>query len=312
MFADPEFRRVLYCSVILKSLGLKIDPSFLRTVSGVDAYSALSKFSESALEIMSFDLDRVEPHSALFSEYLIRNYIDARDLIEWIYQLCAEAAHRMREEGDLQSARSRDARHALGTLLTNSQLREFLRQRNDRDELIGKLYERGRDNSYIDAEPLFWLQYSIFMQSQENWKLAEEHMQTAYERAARRPGFQTYQLDTNSFSLILELEKQDVGLAFVSRFEAIAERLDLLRDMLADGNHRGHALRVLTKMEDFVRTRSSALSTSEVVRLAYQLRLLIDKLEAYPTEIKIETGSDETKDSLKRALHALLKPAFAA
>lgn len=307
MLSDPDFKRILYCSVILKSQDLKVDPGFLRAVTGIDAYSAIAKFSESALEIMSFDLDRVEPHSSIFSEYMIREHFNAHDLIDWVYKLCAEAARRMHEEGNPESARSRDARHTLGTLLTYSQLADFLKQRSDRDNLVEDLYERGRSNVHINAEPLFWLQYSIFMQSKGNWPLAEKHMQTAYERADLRAGFKTYQLDTNSFGLYLELEKNDLKSTSVSRFEAIVERLERLGDMLSDGNHRGHALRVLIGIEEFLRIRSGALSTSEAVRLTYHLHLLIDKLDAYDIQLRVEMGSDATKESLKRSLGLLLK-----
>src|SRR5262249_24595397 len=151
---DTEFRRVLFCSVILRSLDLKIDPGFLRAVTGVDTYQALSKFGEKALDIMAFDIDRVEPHSALLSEYLIRNYLDEREITDWTYWLCAEAARRMREDRAQQSSRNRDARQALGSLLTFSNFQGFLHRRPDRDELIAGLYERGRSNNDINAVPL--------------------------------------------------------------------------------------------------------------------------------------------------------------
>lgn len=304
---DPDFKRVLYCSVILKSLNLKVDPGFLRMVTRVDAYEALSKFNESALEIMDFDLDRVEPHSALFSEYLIRNYVDAHDLTDWVYTLCAEAARRKNEDGNLQSTRSRDARHALGTLLTFSHLADFLNKRGDRDALIGDLYERCRGNIDINGEPLFWLQYSIFMQSQGKLDIAKKHMDAAYDRADRLPGFQTYQLDTNSLGLLLAIENANDKSPSVAHFEEISERIELLRDMLADGGHRGHALAVLAKVEEFVLRRRKALSNSEATRLTYQLRLLVDQLEGYSVALKAETGSDLTKVSLERAVQTLVR-----
>ena len=308
MLENSDVKRILYCSVILKSLDLKVDPSFLRSVTNIDPHEALAMFSESALEIMSFDLDRIEPHSSIFSEYLIQKYLDSLELSDWVYRLCEEAARRKQEEFDLHSPRSRDARHALGVLLRHGNLFKFFRANKERDEIIGSLYERGRGNRQINLEPLFWLQYSIFMQDVGRLDIAEMHMQTAYERAASLVGFKTYQIDTYSFSLFLDLEIQErrQGSTSVSRCEQIIDRLDGLRGMLLDGSHRLYVLKALIKLEDFFLECRSILSKYESVRFTYHLHLLIQTLDEYDENAKIETGSERTKESLNRSLQIIL------
>ena len=309
MLENGNLRRILHCSVILKSVDLKIDPGFLRIVTGVDPYEALAMFDERVLEIMSFDLDRVEPHSSIFSKYLIQKYLDARELSDWVYHLCAEAARRKEEEYDLHSARSRDSRHLLGVLLRHRELVSFFHSSKDRDGIIGDLYERGRSNVHINSEPLFWLQYSIYMQDMSRFDIAEMHMQTAYERAANLTGFKTYQIDTYSFSLLLELEVQErrLGSTSVSRFEVIVDRLEVLRGMLSDGSHRLYVLNVLMKLEDFLLACSGVLSESESMRLTYHLHLLMQTLDEYNVDVKMETGSEKTKVSLGRSLKIILR-----
>lgn len=309
MLENSDAKRILYCSVILKSLDLKVDPSFLRLVTDIDPHEALATFRESALEIMSFDLDRVEPHSSIFSEYLIRKYLNSLELSDWVYRLCEEAARRKQEEYDLHSPRSRDARHVLGVLLRHGNLVKFFRESKERDGIIGGLYERGRGNTQINSEPLFWLQYSIFMQDIGRLDIAEMHMQTAYDRAANLVGFKTYQIDTYSFALFLDLENQErrQGSTSVSRCEQIIDRLEGLRVMLLDGSHRLYVLKVLMKLEDFLFECGSMLSKSESVRFTYHLHLLIQTLDEYDESSRMETGSERTKESLRRSLQIILK-----
>lgn len=296
-----DFKKVLFSASILRALDLKTDPTFLRAVTKVDSYAALSAVGESAYEFFDFTHDRLEPHSSLFSEYLVQSFLDPGELVGAIYWLSAEAAQRMHEIGDLQSERHRDARHVLGMLLTHRRLANFLKNHPNRDTMIEDLYERARSHKHISAEPLFWLQYSIFMQERREWSVAEKLMETAYRRGNERPGFQTYQLDTNSLSLLVDLEISDTTSDSVRRFERLVELLEKVRSMLAEGNHRGHALRALNKLERLVRGIKHKLSNSEAATLTYHLHLLEQALDSFEIAVKIETGSDQAKESMVRA-----------
>jgi hypothetical protein len=292
-------------SLIVKSLGLKLDPGFLRVVTGVDIFDALNEFPEQSRDLIEFDIDKAEMNSSLLSSYIIQETIDPDDLVYSIFSLCKEAARRIHEGGSPQSVRARDARHATATLLTYSALSVFLGRHSNRDKLIADLFEQCRSDENINDKPLFWLQYSIFMQAQDNWSVAERHMDTAYARASLRPSFQTYQLDTNSFCLYLELESRSHGA--IERFELIADRLSKFREMLGDGNHRGHVMKVLAEIEGFLQRRSGALTNAEAAHLTYELNLIIATLDSYDAQIKAETGSESAKNSLRRALDILLR-----
>lgn len=307
LLANLDFKKVLFSSSILRALDLKTDPTFLRSVIKVDAYATLSSLGETAYEFFDFSHDRLEPHSSLFSEYLVQSFLDPNELIGAVYWLSAEAAKRMNEVTDLQSERHRDARRVLGMLLTHHRLVKFLKKHADRDALIEDLYEKARSNSEINREPLFWLQYSIFMQERREWPIAEKLLETAYSRGADRPGFQTYQLDTNSLSLLMDLEIADVSHDNVKRFERIIELAEIVRTMLSDGNHRGHAVRVIGKFERFVKSVKQKLSNTEAVILTYHLNLIEQSLDSLDLSIKTETGSDSTKVSVARAI-AMLAP----
>lgn len=307
ILTNDDAKVVLFCSAILKALGLHTDPGFLRSFSGVDSYQVLCETGEGAYEFVDFTHDRVEPHSALFSEFLIKRYLKPHELVGAVFRMASEAARRMNENANLQSERVRSARATLGALLRFSFLDELLRQYPERDQHIREVYEHGRRDIYIQGEPLFWLQYSIFMQEIGLWDLAERHMETAYERGAVRPGFLTYQLDTNSLGLYIDLELHAAHDAPVSRAERILSLLEKSREMIGDGNHRGHTLKVLRQLEPFLQQRKAGLSKAEGVGFVYQINLIIDILEGFPIAEKAEWGTEAVKDSLKRAVGVLVR-----
>lgn len=306
LIGNSEAKLVLLCSSILKSLGLNTDPEFIRSISRVDSYEVLLKSGEAAYEFLDFAHDRVEPHSALFSEFLIKRYLKPHELAGAVFRMAAEAARRMNEEPGFQSERARTARAALGSLLRFSFLNDMLKLHPDRSKHIRDIYENGRQHTYIQGEPLFWLQYSILMQDIGRWDIAERHLETAYQRGAARPEFLTYQLDTNFLGLCIELELRNSGDAPVERAPKIVELLEKARSMIAEGNHRGHALKVLNKLEPFAQKRKTGLSQAEVVSLIYNIKLLVAELNELSVDDKAVWGSETVKKSLSRAAAFLL------
>ncbi|MGS4989772.1 SIR2 family protein [Roseibium sp. RP-7] len=307
---DSDAKLVLLCSSILKALGLNTDPSFLRAISKVDAFAVLNKLGEGAFEFVDFSHDRVEPHSSIFSEFLIRRYLKPYELAGAIFRMASEAARRKNEDSNTQSERVRFARAALGGLLRFSFLDGLLNSQPDRASHIQEIFESGRRDIYISREPLFWLQYSIFMQDCGEWSVAERHLETAYKRAEENPGFLTYQLDTNYLGLCFEMEmKEPLGSAVV-RIETIIELTQKSKEMISEGNHRGHVLKVLNKFENFLRKRGVDLSKGEAVSLTFNIELLISELENLSIDEKVEWGSEETRLNLINAKSILTSITF--
>jgi len=306
LLQQSNFKKVLISSSILRALDLKTDPTFIRSVTKIDPYAALSEAGELAYEFFDYSHDRLEPHSALFSTYIVQRYLEPSELVDVIYWLSAEAAKRMNEVDNLQSERHRDARHALGKLLTHWRLAKFLNKHSDKNNHIEDFYEKARSQQFISDEPLFWLQYSIFMQEKGEWSVAEKLMETAYLRATKRLGFQTYQLDTNSLSLLIDMEISEKSSKSVQRFEKLLSFLEKIRSMLSKENHRGHALRVLKKLEPLIVNIKHKLSNTEAVALTYQFHLIEQVLDDFGIAVKAETASDQTKDSIARARSKLI------
>lgn len=305
IISNAEARAVILCSALLKVFGLTVDPAFLKSVIPVDIYQTLLEAGEGAHEIVAFSYDAVDPHSALLSLFLVQRYLKAYEISAAVFNMASEAARIMNEDPSPQSERVRIARSTLGALLRFSALDEILNKHADRSSLIADVYEHGRRDTYIQGEPLFWLQYSIFMQNSGEWRLAEKHMDTAYDRAAAREKFLTYQLDTNSLGLYIELEMRAKDAQIITRNEKILDRLDAVNSMISEGNHRGHALRVLNKMEQFVEEKKYIIKRDGSEQYILRMNLIIDQLDNISIEDRIILGSDDVKFSLMRAVNAL-------
>jgi hypothetical protein len=149
LMSDGNAKFVIMCSAILRVSGINTDPTFLRSISKVDPFQILTQIGESAYEFVDFSHDRVEPHSALFSEFLIKRYLQPHELSGAVFRMAAEAARRMNEEDSFQSTRARNARSTLGALLRFSFLDDVLRHHPERSQHMQDIYENGRRDEYI-------------------------------------------------------------------------------------------------------------------------------------------------------------------
>jgi hypothetical protein len=103
------------------------------------------------------------------------------------------------------------------------------------------------------------------------------------------------------------LEQQAKQDAPVTRAPLVIELLEKTRAMIGDGNHRGHALKVLGQIEEFLKCRSSGWSKSEAVSFVYQINLIVQLLDGMPATDKAEWGTEPVKFSLKRAVDVLIR-----
>lgn len=305
LLSNSNAKLIFFYTAILKALDSNVDSSFIRAIAHIDAYQVLTETGETAHEFVDFSQDRVEPHSSVFSEYMLKRYLEGHELIGAVFRIASEAARRLNEDVSLQSDRFRSARATLSGIMRYGFLGDLLNRHPDREVHIKKLYESCRRDVYIKKEPLFWLQYSIFMQDLGEWQLAERHMETAYDRGSDRPSFRTFQLDTNYLGLCLKLEAEAETGKAVARLEKIMGLLEVCRGMISEGNHRGHVLKVLSRVEGMARVRRADLTRAEANGLVYELNLIVDRLSVLPDEEKASWGSEPVRESLSRAVYLL-------
>lgn len=184
---DRALRKVFCVIQMINWAGEEVDAAFIRSVTGRDAYSDLSKHKEVMGDLFRLDEDAIQVRSSIFSEYVLATHLEAEDLLEAVYHIVIEAVRRKDE---------RRYQTLLSTLMKVSKLESVLRGYSGRFQMLEKLYDRLHWDLGVNGEPLFWLQYSILMTQLAKLDVAEKFIETAYDRASAKPRFKTYQIDT--------------------------------------------------------------------------------------------------------------------
>lgn len=307
MMATRAARKIICVSAIFKAAGQEVDTGFIEDATNEDPYSVMNGLGEQAWELFSYNIDKIEPHSAVLSEHILRKYIPPKDFADEILNLAREAARRLDESDDYNSERFRRARALLSAVVRFSFIESIIGKGPDKHTLISKIYEGCRRDDLVKKEPLFWLQYCIFWQDELRWDLAESHMEEAYERGRARPGFKFYQLDTNYLGLLCDIERYAEPGKGLSRFDKIISAMDNCRAMIDDGNHRNHVLKAMLKIQPMIKARLEDFTRSQATGLTYALSLIIQKLDSLTPSERATWGTDSCRDSLKAAVSLLTK-----
>ena len=298
IFQDENSRNVFIVSHLLKWVGHDVDPAFLRSVTGADAYVEIAKYQNISRDIFRLDDDDIQVRSAIFSEYLILNHLKTDDIINCVYGIITQAVRRKED---------RNYRAILSSLMRFSILHRALKGDSDRLTSLNELFDRLHRDNEVNQEPLFWLQYSILMTASDNLRAAESFIRTAYSRATERPGFRTFQIDTYALKLLLRIEGIAQDSPKVERFEEIIEKLDKVRSMIWDESRRFHAVQVIEDIEPFVVSRVSVLSVEEREALVQHLGMMRDTLDGLPESVRVATGSGTIRNSVNRARERILR-----
>lgn len=246
LLENPEFKNVFVVSNLVKWVGHDVDAAFLRSVTQTNAYGVISGVREVAGDIFALDDDSLLVRSALFSEYLIQNFLQISDIIDCVYDIIVEAVKRKDE---------RRCQAILSSLMRFSNLKRALKHDPNYSSSLRDLFERLHRDIGVNEEPLFWLQFSILMTDADDLSAAEVFINTAYKRAEASPGFQTFQIDTYALKLLLLIEQRIGGDDSVGRFKDIIDKLGRVRSMIGEESRRFHAIEVLKEIEPFVAAR---------------------------------------------------------
>ena len=301
LLADRQSMKVIATACVMRAFSIHVGADFIRAVTGSDPYDILLRNEVAALEFGALSPDALALHSAVFGEFFLREHVGPRGIVSVICRLAIEAAKRKKNGANLGSQRSREARKALGSLLQYGGVSTLLgRGTPETQQSITDLYETLRDNITINDEPLFWLQYSIFMQDLGNYGMARKHLEAAYLRAEAIEGFRTYQLDTNYLKLILQAPASEDN--FPGDTEILFDLIDKVHDMLSAPDHRVHAIRVLEDIKVFCANHGAGLTDGERQRLSIQCLGIIGTLDALDIATKTEFETEKSRAAVQDAV----------
>jgi hypothetical protein len=134
---------------------------------------------------------------------------------------------------------------------------------------------------------------------------AREFIGTAYKEAAARPGFETYQIDTQAFRILLLLETGAGPGIPIGHFDEIVAMLGRFDAMLSEESHRAFAIKVIEGIAPFVLARKQDLSVGEKTELRFWLQKLSSTLEKFPAEYKARTGSEFARKAINQAVQLI-------
>ena len=295
---DRNCWNIFVSSNLLCWVGYNPDPGFLRSITGYDAFVEFARYPEIVRDVFSVDSDSLQVRSATFAEYLVQNHMKTDDIIECVYRIVVEVVKRKSE---------RNYQGILSNLVKFSFLNRALKRDPLRIDALSHLFDRLHRDDGVNKEPLFWLQYSILKTTAGDLETAESFIRTAYKRAADRPHFLTFQIDTYALRLLLLIETRLPNSTEVKRFDEIIEKLEAVRSTLWEQSRRGHAIRVMELIEPFVKSRIAVFSQGEKEALIFNLDLLLQDLARLPEEVRRETGSDEIAHGVSRARQTLIR-----
>ena len=295
--ASSSLVRILALASLIKWAGVELDDSDLQELADCDVYAELTKSGGLGADFLSGTDDRVQMRSALLSEYLIQRILPPKEVLEACYVITTTSTRRRSD---------RVHRRLAGELMKDSTLKRFLKFHAGVDQSLNKHYTRLSNDKDVNDEPLFWLQYAIFMKRTGNIANARMFLNTAYDRARAIKGFKTFQLDTQALSIYL-LEEIASTSPTVEGLEEILSSVKLITDMLSEQSHRQYAIEVVGEIPAFIEARRHALEDAEKVALVFELNRTSITLAALPVEEKAYSGSEIVRTQLEQAISKLVQ-----
>lgn len=295
--ASGALVQILALASLIKWAGVELDDSDLQELADCDIYAELKKSGGLSTDFLSESDDRIEMRSALLSEYLLQRILPTKQVLDACYTITTMSTRRRSE---------RVHRRLAGVLMKDSTLKRFLKFHGGVDQLLDKHYTRLSNDKAVNDEPLFWLQYAIFMKRTGDIANARMFLNTGYKRAKDIEGFKTFQLDTQALSIYL-LEEIVSTSPTVEGLEDIVASIKLVSDMISEQSHRQYAIEVLGEVPAFVEARQLALESAEKVALVFQLHRASDTLKGLTVEEKAYSGSEIVRTKLDEAIAKLVK-----
>ncbi len=294
--SSPEMVRIITLASLVKWAGVEIDDGDLQKLADCDVYLELRKSEGIGTDFLSQTDDRVEMRSGLLSEYLIQRILPPKQVLDSCYAITTASTRRKTD---------RVHRRLAAELMKFSTLQRFMKFHKSADGNLERHYTNLSNDKDVNEEPLFWLQFAIFMKTTDITK-ARYFLNTSYERAEEKEGFKTFQLDTQALSIYL-LEEIQSNSSSVEGLENILAAIKTVSDMITDQSHRQYAIEVIGEIPAFLSARQSVLKNEEKVALVFELNRVSKALAALSVEDKAYSGSEIVRTQLDEAVSNMAK-----
>jgi hypothetical protein len=291
---NAAFRSLFLVANLLRWYGVNSSAMLLRDITSYDPYVVISNVSLDAGSFFRKDGDEFEMRSSVLSQYLLRSEYDAVEIMAGLERILVAVAN---------SATNR-LPSEYGTFATFSRARILLEGMDNRVRAISTFYEHLRGNTIVSSEPLFWLQFSFVYIENESFDIAKEMLDRAYEEANKLDQFDPYQINTQALRVWLESATFNRTINSID-FERIIDLVDSASQLLSSSRHSSFVIKALEYVKPFVFELFDQFSDDQKESLCVVVRPLIRELDKLDAVRVLRTESNETTNSLRRALAKL-------
>jgi len=292
LFESYSTRRILTMTMLIAIHQGSAGAAFIRSVVGEDPFVALKPLEDVSNEIFEISADSFRVRSAVFSSFVLNDFIAPDEIADAVVHVTLAAAQRRIE---------RPYSGLMSNIMAYGNLRRALHRKGDIHSIIIGIYERLRYDERVNGEPLFWLQYAIAMAELPKLDVADEFIETAYRKAEALSGFQTYQIDTQAFRIALMRAQEEPCGRNIFNLDRILSGLERIEAMLTDSSRRFYAVRVLEGVGAFVARRQNDLSSSERIALQFWLHKIVKSLANQADDFKAVAGSEAVRLQIEAA-----------
>jgi hypothetical protein len=281
VFESPISRKIVTVVFLMQLVQADVDPDFLKLVTRVDPFDVLSLNIEGSEEVLSLAEGGVVLRSSVFAEYAMQEFVPTEVLSDAVHDCAVFCANRKSE---------RRYRTLLTLFVQYSRIRPMYIKRADGVDQLRALYERLRWYDNVKDEPLFWLQFAILELDEGHYSDARKYIEFSYDKANERPGFLTYQIDTQYLRLLTDMATNDNGNFAEDVFDDFVKYISVVGGMLAEDSHRYFAFSVLERVPDAIMRNQDNLSDGEKLALKASLQTVLDVLEHSSADFLAQTG----------------------
>ncbi|MBF0860213.1 hypothetical protein HKD24_13520 [Gluconobacter sp. LMG 31484] len=288
---------ILVLSALIKWTGVELEGDYLQDLARRDVYIELKGAENISNDILDVRDDKIEMRSALLAEFMLQRIFSTKDILDGCFDITTASSRRRK---------NRSHRRLAGELMKFSTLQRFLKFHESSDTALNAHYVRLSEHDAVNDEPLFWLQYSIFMKASGDIPKARMFLDSSYDRGSKIDGFKTFQLDTQALSIYLlqEIESQN---SVVEGLQDIISAIETVANMIVDQSSRYYAIDVIGEIPAFVEARSNALTQAEKVALVFQLNRASKMLGSLTVDEQAYSGSEIIREKLGVAVALLIK-----
>jgi hypothetical protein len=295
---DRRAFQAFIVTMIFRSIGEIAQAEFIAfRVLNFDPQPELARYQELWGEVRGRNGPKAGVESGLFAEFILSHFCDPDELIRVVEQIVSAIA-------PIRSKKTRyDA--VFAKCLNFGALYRLCGEVRQVVPVIIAGYERLRHNSFVEQEPLFWLQIAIAEASRDNYRQAWNHIQAAYVRVDA--DFEPYHIDTKAVDVLFKLGLKPAEVFGAEELDGLEQALEGCSSMVTKDRNRGDVLRALSLADAFFDARASNMPEASKVRYTFYLASIDAHLLDLPADMKARQGTEALRKTILGAIRSLAK-----